>query len=227
MASDRYVCKRVIADIEAEPQDGLQEGFCQAEPLDSLGREELKAQFVALRAKGLSYRKIAKRLKVSKSTLANWSRELEAEIASSRAMELEGLQEQYGLLREGRIRLIGGLLRKLKQELMSRDLSTVPTDKLLEILLKYQEALEAEQVELRPLSSREIRELKDKSGTKLDSQQIATALDQTLQRYRAGLISIQQARQELALLVAALKAEEQTVLEVKLEKLEAVLDSRR
>ena len=71
------------------------------------GRQEKKLEFIQLRAKGHTYGKIAKRLQVSKATLANWNTELEAEIASLKAMELESLQEQYFLLREGRIRLLG------------------------------------------------------------------------------------------------------------------------
>lgn len=227
MASSEYVCKGVIADIDSEPQEGLQEPLSWTELQDPPGKEELKSQFVTLRAKGLSYRKIASRLKVSKTTLGNWSQELEAEIASLRAIELEGLQEQYGLLKEGRIKLLGGLIKKIRQEALSRDLATVPTDKLLEILLKYQEAIQAERVEPRPLSGQEIQELKSRSGTRLDSEAIARALEQALQRYKAGLITIEQARQELSLLMAALKAEEQTVLEVKLERLEAVIEQRR
>src|SRR5688572_24394795 len=36
------------------------------------GKAELKAEFVQLKAKGLSYAKVARRLGVAKSTLANW-----------------------------------------------------------------------------------------------------------------------------------------------------------
>jgi DNA invertase Pin-like site-specific DNA recombinase len=41
------------------------------------GKAELKADFVQLRAKGLPYLRIAERLGVAKSTLANWNTELE------------------------------------------------------------------------------------------------------------------------------------------------------
>ena len=66
--------------------------------VEELGREQKKSQFVQLRAKGLSYAKIAKELKVSKSTLTNWNQELHTEIAQAKAMELEALQEQHFLL---------------------------------------------------------------------------------------------------------------------------------
>ncbi len=124
------------------------------------GKAEQKHAFIELRAKGLSYAKIAKRLKVSKSTLANWSLELEAEIASLKAMELESLQEQYWLLKEGRITLLGETLKGLQQELSKRDLESVPTEKLLDMWLKVYQELKEEYVEARPLSEAEIQQLK-------------------------------------------------------------------
>jgi len=48
-----------------------------------------------------------------------------------------------------------------------------------------------------------------------------------LERYKAGLLDTLQARQELALLIAMLKAEEQAELEKKLDAIEAVLESRK
>lgn len=61
----------------------------------------------------------------------------------------------------------------------------------------------------------------------MNSEQIANELERTLLRYRAGLIGLTQARQELALLLAALKAREQAVIEAKLDRIEAVLEGRR
>jgi transposase-like protein len=78
-----------------------------------LGKEEQKHRFVMLRAKGYSYARIARELGVSKGTLTAWNAELEAEIAKARAMELEALQEEFFLLKEGRIRLIGEQLRAI------------------------------------------------------------------------------------------------------------------
>ena len=95
------------------------------------GKAEMKAEFVQLRARGLPYVRIAERLGVAKSTLACWNSELEAEIASARAMELEALQEEFFLLKEGRITLLGEQLQRLRGELLSRDLTEVSTDKLL------------------------------------------------------------------------------------------------
>jgi len=191
------------------------------------GKNELKAQFIELRAKGWSYRKLARSLKVSKSTLSNWSIELEEEIASLKAMELEALAEQFYLLKEGRIRLLGGILKRIQKEALSRDLSGVPTDRLLELLLRYQEALQKEYVEPKPLSGQEMKALRDNPGTDLDSKAIAAELGNLLRRYKAGLLDTGEAGRELALLMAVLKAQEQAVIERKLDRLEAVMEQRR
>ena len=213
---ERYP-RRDVAERAAGPQPVL----------DGPGKNELKAQFIELRAKGWSYRKLAARLRVSKSTLSNWAVELEEEIARRKAMELEALAEQFYLLKEGRIRLLGGILKKIRKEVLSRDFSEVPTERLLELLLKFEEALQKEYVEPKPLSGAELAALKDKPGTNLDSAAIAEELGGLLRRYQAGLLDTGEAGRELALLMAVLKAQDQAVLERKLERLEAVLEQRR
>jgi len=131
------------------------------EILEQPGRIELKHQFVELRAKGWSYSRIAKKLKVSKSTLSNWRSELEADIASLRAMELEALYERYWMLKEGRIRQIGGQVKAIIKELKSRNLSEVSTEKLLDLLLKFYDVLQSEYTEPKTLSDRQISEIKE------------------------------------------------------------------
>ena len=146
----------IIALSEQPRQPGRQ-------GLEQPGKMEIKEEFVQLRAKGWSYTRIARRLKVSKSTLSNWRGELEEEIASLKAMELEALQERYYLAKEGRIKLLGEQIKAIQKELKDRGaqaLADVPTDKLLEIQLKYYQALLEEHIEPRPLSSMEIELLK-------------------------------------------------------------------
>lgn len=211
-----HVCKGTIADMESRPAQGLQKP----------GKLELRARFVELRAKGYSLSKCAEQLHVAKSTLSTWQQDLEAQIASLKAIELEALQEEFFVAKEGRLRLLGEQVNALRQELKARSLSDVPTDKLLGILLKYHQALREEYVEPRHLSVRQIESLKAGTGMKLDSQAVSVELDTVLQRYKAGLMDIQQARQELSLLLAILKAQEQGQIEAKLECIEAVLEAR-
>lgn len=107
-----------------------------------------KNKFMDLRAKGLSYDKIAKQLKVSKQTLINWSKELEIEIANLKAIELETLLEKYYGLKQKRIELFGKKLDALNKELEKRTLDEVSTGKLFELISKYMNLLkqEAEQI---------------------------------------------------------------------------------
>jgi transposase-like protein len=186
--------------------------------VENQGREGKKSQFVQLRAKGLSYVKIAKELKVSKSTLSSWNQELQEEISQARAMELEALQEEYYLLKEGRIKLLGEQLKAIQEEIGSRDLSKVSTDRLMELQLKYFGELKGEYVEIRP---------EDKIGIKLNSKDITERLQSILERFEAGQISESQAKQEQMILQSILKAIEQTEIQIRLERLEAVLKTRR
>jgi len=204
-----------IRAVEERDIDGAEDGVDDTEPM---GKEEQKHQFVTMRAKGYSYARIARELGVSKGTLTAWNAGLEAEIATARAAELEALQEEFFLLKEGRIRLIGEQLKAIQTEIGKRDLSKVNTDKLLELQLRYFDELKGEYVETGQ---------RTKTGLKLNSSDIREELQSVLVRYRAGEISEDQAKLEEALLQSMLKAIEQTELAAKLERLAAVIQSRR
>lgn len=203
-----------IDDIDTQEGDPID----IANETDDLGKEELKSRFIHLRAKGLSYSKIAQELKVSTSTLSNWNQELLYEIAQAKAMELEALQEEYFMLKEGRIRLLGGQLKTIQEEISSRDLSKVSTEKLIELQLRYFGELKTEYV---------ATVIVDKTGIKLDSKEIARQLQSVLERFKAGEIDESQAKLEQSILQSMLKGIEQMELARKLERLEAIVQSRR
>lgn len=144
---------------------------------------QTKERFIELRAKGWSYDKIAKKLGKAKQTLIDWGKELEDEIANLKALELEALYEKYYLLKESRIETFGGLVKKLKDEVMSRDLSEVPTDKLLELLLKYENQLKDEVIEPRFKTSTEIKE--DRLDRDL-LEELTTFKDEPVRRLKVG-----------------------------------------
>ena len=94
-----------------------------------------RQQFIDLRAQGLSYERIARQLGVARQTLINWSRELKADIDNLRALRLEALQEQYQVLQDQRIELLGRHRQEILEELETRDLGNVSTESLLSLLL--------------------------------------------------------------------------------------------
>jgi hypothetical protein len=124
---------------------------------------ETKERFIELRAKGWSFDKIAKEIGKAKQTLIDWSKELQDEIANRKALELEALYERYYLQRENRLQTFGAMLTKIKKEVESRDLSDVPTDKLLDLFLKYNSQIKEEIIEPTYKSSQQlIEEREDK-----------------------------------------------------------------
>jgi hypothetical protein len=191
------------------------------------GKNELKSQFIEMRAKGLSIRAIARDLQLSPQTISNWHVELEEEIARLKAIELEALYEEFHLLKAHRLKRLGGQLSAIEEELSQRELSDVSTDKLLELQLKYQDEARKEHVEPQYLSDEDLMGLKSKSGTKMDTEEVSIEIYRVLLRYRAGLLDTLRANKELALLQAMLKAEDQVVLAAKLDKLETLLGGRK
>ncbi len=192
-----------------------------------LGKIEAKTKLVELRAKGRVIRDIANELNVSKSTVAKWVQELEAEIASARAMELEALQEECGLSKEARIRNLGQLFNRLKGELEKRDFEKMRTEKLLNMMLKCQETLTAEFNMVVPLSGGQIAALKGNSEMKLNADQIAGEMGRVMQRYKSGLIDEAGVRVELSVYESLLKVHDRVVLQTKVEQIESVLGKRR
>uniref|UniRef100_UPI00404816F8 hypothetical protein n=1 Tax=Algoriphagus sp. TaxID=1872435 RepID=UPI00404816F8 len=122
---------------------------------------ETKRRFIELRAKGYSFDKIAKELGKAKQTLLDWSRELDQEIAQAKALELDSLYESYSLYKEARLKTLGEILLKLKKEVDNRDLTDLPTDRLLDLFLKYEGVVKESLIEPVFKSSREIDEEKE------------------------------------------------------------------
>ncbi|WP_461611927.1 hypothetical protein [Cytobacillus kochii] len=98
-------------------------------------------RFMELRAKGESFRRIAKKLKVGKQTLINWDKEYREEIANRKAVELEALQEKYYLTVERSVKFYGEKIQALETELAKRDLENLGTKEIFELLLKYRAEL--------------------------------------------------------------------------------------
>ena len=122
---------------------------------------EVKNKFIELRAKGFSFDKIAKELGIAKQTLINWNREFEEVISNKKALEIEALHEMFFLSKEQRVKDFGILLLNIKKELLSRNLEEVPTDKLLDLFLKFNIQIEKEIVSPKFKTSTEIEEVKE------------------------------------------------------------------
>ena len=111
-----------------------------------------KHKFIELRGKGLSFDKIVKELDVSKGVLLKWDKEFKQEISEVRFIELESMIQKYGVLRTERVKVYGELLKKYRKELSTRDLSDVPTNKLLDMAVLVEDRLREEIKDIRHFS---------------------------------------------------------------------------
>ena len=136
-----------------------------------------QAEFIKLRARGLSLRQCGEALGTNKDTCNKWDKELKAQIAKHKSDRLQDVYTEYGMYKEARIKALGTALNNIDTELSSRDLSDVPTDKLLDYKLKYTTALSEEYVPITPQTD---------EGQVLDAKTIINRLDDLYKRVRDG-----------------------------------------
>lgn len=175
--------------------------------------QETRQKFIKLRAEGNSFSKIANELDISKATCSEWQKQYEKAIAKLQKDKLEELYQSYGMLKDQRITSIGNTLRKIDNAIQEADFSSVDPAKLLEIKLKYQEALKNEYT---PTSYPNDKET--------DSTKIFSQISNLIQRIKNGDVSDKEAGIELKALSTALSAYDKTVLETKLDNLKEALE---
>lgn len=179
--------------------------------------EEIKRQFIQLRAEGKSYSAICAELHISKSTCTSWERELKQKIDEQKQAELTELCESYGITKEARIRKLGETLNKIDAAISTADFSKVDAAKLLDFKLKYTEALKEEYTGAAPSIQTD----------SIDAQQIIAALGDLLNRARTGDITTEQAQKESNIISHLLKAYDTVEVKAKLAELEAIIGGRQ
>lgn len=169
-----------------------------------------QAEFIKLRARGLSLRQCGAELGTNKDTCNKWDRELKAQIAKHKSERLQDVYTEYGMYKEARIKALGTALNSIDTELSNRDLSDVPTDKLLDYKLKYTTALSEEYVPVAPQTD---------DRQELDAKEIIRRLDDLYKRVRDGETTKEQAQTELVVLSGMLRAYDANELEEKMNRL--------
>lgn len=96
---------------------------------------QIKLRIVELRAEGLSYANIAKELNVAKQTAVDVVGESQDQVATLQAIQMEALFEAKRVNTKGRIEQLSALQEKLLQEIERRDLTDLPTEKLISLYL--------------------------------------------------------------------------------------------
>lgn len=97
---------------------------------------EQKFRVIELRAEGLSVQKIAKSTALSKQTVTDIIREGREQVAALEALNLDNLYEAMKITNVERIKNLATLYARLQAEVKERDLTTLPTEKLIDLYLK-------------------------------------------------------------------------------------------
>lgn len=178
---------------------------------------EKKNEFIQHRSEGLSLRKIESLLGISHTTAINWNKELSNEIGKLKQEKLTELYDTYTMTKEARIKALGESLSSIDNALKEADLSTVAPEKLLDMKLKYLEALEAEYIPVRESLS---------GGNEVTPQKLILALAEIVDKVRAGELNDKQADKETKAIFNLLKGYEIVELKNKLELLDSIIGSR-
>ncbi|MCA9469820.1 MAG: hypothetical protein KC643_30850 [Nitrospira sp.] len=123
--------------------------------------QEVQQKFVELRGQGWSFDRIAQELNVSKPTLIGWARKYKVEINNLRSLALDALNEQFALTIHKRLEILGELLERLKAEAMVRDLSSIPTHKAFDLIMKISEIIKAENPQIQFQKEEEFNKLEE------------------------------------------------------------------
>lgn len=127
--------------------------------------------FIQLRAEGKSHEFIAQQLGIARSTCAEWENQLCGQIEEYKKREIQELGESYGMVKEARVRSLGKTLKRLDEAIDVADFSSIDPAKLLELKLRYMDALGNEISSLNPEESTEeiSVQIKNLSVTQLQS----------------------------------------------------------
>lgn len=179
--------------------------------------QEVRQDFIKLRAEKKSYSYIADKLHISKSTCTAWEKELSGEISKLKKEELNSLYDSFHMTKVARIKELGGVLAKVDTALARADLTQIAPEKLLDFKLKYTEALQKEYI-----GTEEAYKL----GDNINPKCIVNALGNLLDRVRDGEVNTEQANRESLILSNLLKAYDIVELQTKLDALETIMENR-
>lgn len=157
---------------------------------------EKRAEFIELRAKGLSYSKIAEKLHISKSTCTSWAKEYEAEIAERKEAKIEELNSMYALDKASRLERLGKTRQAIDTALEGKDLSDLSADLLLKYKLKVEEQIRAE-----------YHDPSEEPFIDYNTEETVKALGKLYRRQEKGEVTPAQAKAQLSTITALSQAE--------------------
>jgi len=97
--------------------------------------EKQITDFIQMRIEGKSFDEIAKELNTAKSTLIDWNKkaDVRTSIDEGKAFAINSIVKAFQFDRQARLKTMLEISKKINDELQSRDLADISTDKLLQM----------------------------------------------------------------------------------------------
>ena len=121
----------------------------------------IKEKFILLRAEGLSFDKIAKKINISKPTLIEWQKDFRHEIKEAQKIRFTQILEKYNMIKEKRIERISKELEKLWKAYENIDCKDMNKRELLMMITRLEKRLKEEIEPFENVKMNEDKEDKD------------------------------------------------------------------
>jgi len=120
--------------------------------------EQHKYNFISLRAKGNSFDSIAKEIEVSKPILIEWNKIYREEIENIKTEAFEVFLLENKLTLKHRLEILSIIQKRLSEELQERNLDSISTSRLIDLLLKISTMTEEAVPEVNYFTEQDIKE---------------------------------------------------------------------
>ena len=128
---------------------------------ETMIRPEKNRLVVFYRAQDCTIEEICKKVELSKPTVIDIIRTYASDISKMKKLGLEELLHLHYQTTRRKIEMLGGVLGRLLAEFQRRTLDDIPTDRLLDIILKYNKILSdliTEKIAADPPKDKELNE---------------------------------------------------------------------
>jgi transposase len=120
--------------------------------------EQHKYNFISLRAKGNSFDSIAKEIEVSKPILIEWNKIYREEIENIKTEAFEEFLQENKLTLKHRLEILSIIQKRLSEELQERNLDSISTSRIIDLLLKINTMTEEAVPEVNYFTEQDIKE---------------------------------------------------------------------
>lgn len=112
-----------------------------------MNKTHLQAEFIILRATGMTLKEISERLGISTKTAERWNLkpEIQEQIQELKRQELEQLKDTLCIDQQERIKILTATIKQIDDAILEKSLQNLSANSLLTLKLKYLKELREEE----------------------------------------------------------------------------------